>query len=105
MDELGDREEQAQDAEEVRRWRRRAAYLGIGFIVSVLLWMPFFEGGPLHRFWSSFGRIFAVLSLIIFLPCLYCAATTVNLWLYGANLREIDRQFASGAHNSKKRHR
>ena len=102
---LSDREERAQIAEEVRRWRRRAAYLGVGLIVSVLLWTPFFKGGPLHRFWSSFGRMFAVLSMIFFLPCLYSAATMVNLWLYGAKLRRIDRQFATGAPNRKKGHR
>jgi hypothetical protein len=104
-DHLSHSEEQAQIAEEVRRWRRRAAYLGVGLIVSVLLWTPFFEGGPLHRFWSSFGRMFAVLSMIFFLLCLYSAATMVNRWLYGANLRRIDRQFATGAPNRKKGHR
>jgi hypothetical protein len=67
--------------------------------------MPFFEGWPLHRFWTSFGRIFAVLSLIFFFPCLYSAATVLNLSLYGANLRKIDRQFAGGTGNRKKRRR
>ena len=102
-DQLSDREEQAQIAEEVRRWRRRAAYLSVGLIVSVLLWTPFFHGGPLHHYWTSFGRIFAVLSLIFFLPCLYSAATMVNLWYYGASLRRIDRQFATGSRNKRRR--
>jgi hypothetical protein len=41
--------------------------------------------------------------LIFFLPCLYSAATMVNLWYYGASLRRIDRQFATGPRNRKKR--
>jgi hypothetical protein len=103
-DQLSDRETQTQIAAEVRRWRRRAGYLGVGLIVSVLLWSPFFDGAPLHRLWSSFGRIFAVLSLIFFLPFLYSAATMLNLWYYGASLRRIDRKFATGTRNRKKRH-
>ncbi len=103
--EKSDEELQAEVAREVRRWRRRATYLGVGIVISVLLWTPFFEGGPLHRFWTSFGRIFAVLSLVFFLPCLYSAATMVNLWWYGASLRRIDHQFAVETRNPKKRHR
>jgi hypothetical protein len=102
---VSDGETQAQIAEELRRWKRRATYLGVAVIVSVLLWAPFFEGEPLHRYWRSFGRIFAVLSLAFFLPFLYSAATVVNLWYYGASLRKIDRQFASGSRNRKNRRR
>ena len=104
-DEQSDEELQAPIAEEVRRWRKRTIYLGLGLIVSVLLWTPFFDGAPLHRYWTSFGRIFAVLSLIFFLPCLYSAATLFNLWYYGASLRRIDRQFATGLRNRKIRRR
>lgn len=45
-DQLSDREVQGQIAEQVRRWRGRTINLGLGLIVSVLLWTPFFEGGP-----------------------------------------------------------
>ena len=104
-DEQGDEELQAQIAEQVRRWRGRTIYLGLGLIVSVLLWTPFFDGRPLHHYWTSFGRIFAVLSLIFFFPCLYSVATMMNLWYYGASLRRIDRQFATGLRKPKMRRR
>jgi hypothetical protein len=93
-----------QVAKELGRWRKRAACLGVGLVISVLLWTPFFEGGPLHRFWTSFGRIFAVLSMVFLLPCLYSAGTMVSLWWYGTSLRRNDRQFATETRNPKKRH-
>ena len=80
----------------LKKWWRATCYLGLALGVSVGSWVFFFPGQALHRFWETFGRAFAVLSLCIFLPWLYSAATTFNLWLYGANLRKIDRDFASG---------
>jgi len=75
-DEQSDEELQAQIAEQVRRLGGRMIYLGLGLIVSVLLWMPFFDDGPRHRYWTSFDRIFAVLSLIFFLPPIKPVSTT-----------------------------
>lgn len=96
MDE-GDRRTQREIKESVRKWRRATCYLGSALIVSAGAWFSlFFPGRALYPLWETWGRVFAVTSLCIFIPCLYAAATTVNLWLYGASLRKIDRDFADG---------
>jgi hypothetical protein len=91
-----DRETQREVKENVRKWGRATCYLGLGLVISVGCWFFFFPGQALHRFWETWGRVLAVTSLCLLLPWLYAAATTFNLWLYGANLRKIDRDFASG---------
>jgi hypothetical protein len=91
-----DRQTQREINERVKKWWRATCYLGLALFVSVGSWFFFFPGQALHRLWETVGRALAVISLCIFLPWLYAAATTFNLWLYGANLRKIDRDFASG---------
>lgn len=91
-----DRELQRKVKESVKRWGRASCYLGLALIISAGSWFLFFPGQALHSLWQTWGRVFAVTSLCILLPWLYAAANTLNLWLYGANLRKIDRDFASG---------
>ena len=71
---LSDREERAQIAEEVRRWRRRAAYLGVGLIVSVLAVDAILQGRAvtplLEFFWSYVCGAFD--DLLSPLPVLCC---------------------------------
>jgi hypothetical protein len=82
--------------ESVKKWGRATCYLGLALIMSTGVWSFFFPGRQLHRLWETWGRVIAVTSLCILLSWLYAAATTLNLWLYGANLRKIDRDFANG---------
>lgn len=91
-----DRETQREVKEGVKKWGRTAFYLGLALILSVGLCFLFLPGQALHSLWQTWGRAVAIVSLCIFFPWLYAAATTLNLWLYGANLRKIDRDFASG---------
>jgi hypothetical protein len=91
-----DRETRRQVAETVRKWGRATRYLGLALVITTGFWFLFFAGQPLHHLWQTWGRIFAAASLCIFLPFLYAAATTLNMWLYGASLEKIDRDFASG---------
>lgn len=91
-----DRELQEQVRQRVKRWGRATCYLGLAVILSAGAWSFFFPGRPLHPLWQTWGRAFAVIFLCVSLPWLYAAGTTFNLWLYGANLRRIDRDFASG---------
>ncbi len=79
----------------VRKWGRAACYLGLALVVSVASVVPFLYGNPLHRLWNTFGVGLVVLSMGLLLASLYAAATTLNLWLYGASLRKIDRDFAN----------
>ncbi len=90
------RQMQREINERVKKWGRATCYLGLALVISVGSWFLFFPGQALHRLWETLGRALAVISLCIFLPWLYAAATTFNLWLYGANLRKTDRDFASG---------
>jgi hypothetical protein len=90
-----DRQTQKEINERLKKCARATCYLGLALGISVGIWF-FFPGQALHRFWETWGRALAVTSLCIFLPWLYAAATTFNLWMYGANLRKIDRDFASG---------
>lgn len=94
-----DRATQREVNTSVKKWGRATCYLGLALIVSTISWYQFFPGQALHPLWQTWGRILAVTSLCILLPWLYAAATTLNLWLYGANLRKIDRDFASGKWN------
>ena len=80
----------------VKKWGRATCYLGLALIISAGTWFLFFPGQALHPLWQTWGRVLAVTTLCVFLPWLYAAATTLNLWLYGANLRKIDRDFAGG---------
>jgi hypothetical protein len=91
-----DRETQRQVTKSVKKWGRATLYLGIAFVISAGTWFPFFPGQALHPLWQTWGRLLAVTTLCIGLPWVYAAATTVNLRLYGAALRKIDRDFASG---------
>ena len=91
-----DRELQRKVKESVRRWGRAASYLGLALAIVVGSLVPFLPGHSLHRLWDTWGRAVTVISMCIFFSWLYAAATTFNLWLYGANLRKIDRDFASG---------
>jgi hypothetical protein len=91
-----DRELQIQVKQRVKRWGHATCYLGIAVIFCTASWSFFFPGRPLHSLWRTWGRALAVAFLCMFLPWLYAAATTFNLWLYGANLRKIDRDFATG---------
>ena len=88
-------ETQVEIAKSVRKWGRATCYLGLALALSAGFWVSFFPGHSLHPLWNTWGRVLAVVSLCIFLPWLYAAATTFNLWLYGANLRKIDRDFAT----------
>ena len=91
-----DRETQREVENSLRKWKRATCYLGLALIVSTGFWFLFFPGQALHPLWRTWGRAFAVTSLCIFLPWLYAVGTTLNLWLYGTNLKKIDRDFASG---------
>lgn len=91
-----DRELQRKVKESVKRWGRASFYLGLALIISAGAWFLFFPGQAFHPLWQTWGRVFAVTSVCILLPWLYAAANTFNLWLYGVNLRKIDRDFASG---------
>jgi cytochrome c biogenesis protein CcdA len=91
-----DRQTQREINERVKKWGRATCYLGLALVISAGSWSFFFPGQALHRLWETWGRALAVISLCIFLPWLYASATTFNLWMYGANLRKIDRDFASG---------
>jgi hypothetical protein len=91
-----DHETQRQIKENVKKWWRITCYLGLALVVTAGSWFLFFPGQPFHFLWQTWGRLLAVASLCILLPWLYAAATTLNLWLYGANLRRIDEDFASG---------
>jgi hypothetical protein len=93
-----DRELQKQVKHSVKKWGRATCFLGLALLLSAGGWSFFFPSRPLHPFWQTWGRAFAVTTLCIGLPWLYAAATTLNLWLYGASLRKIDRDFASGKH-------
>jgi hypothetical protein len=94
-----DRQVQREVKQQVNKWGRATCYLGLALVVTSGAWFLFFSGQPLHRLWETWGRILAVTSLCIFLPFLYAAGTTLNLWLYGARLRKIDRDFATGRWN------
>jgi hypothetical protein len=91
-----DRKLQREVNERVKKWGRATCYLGLALVMSLGSWFFFFPGQALNRLWETWGRALAVTSLCIFLPWLYAAGTTFNLWLYGVNLRKIDRDFASG---------
>ena len=91
-----DRELQTQVKQRVKSWGRATCYLGLAVMLTAGAWSFFFPGRPLHPLWQTWGRALAVTFLCVFLPWLYAAGTTFNLWLYGANLRKIDRDFASG---------
>jgi hypothetical protein len=91
-----DRELQRKVKESFKRWGRASCYLGLALVVSITLVVPFLYGNPLHRLWNTFGVGLVVVSMGLLLASLYAAANTLNLWLYGANLRKIDRDFASG---------
>ena len=94
-----DRQVQREVKQQVNKWGRATCYLGLALVVTSGAWFLFFSGQPLHWLWETWGRILAVTSLCIFLPFLYAAVTTLNLWLYGARLRKIDRDFATGRWN------
>ena len=91
-----DRETQKEVKENVKKWGRAACYLGLALVVSVGSVVPFLDGNPLHCLWNTFGVGLVVASMGLLLASLYAVATTLNLWLYGANRRKIDRDFASG---------
>jgi hypothetical protein len=93
----------AQIAHEVKKWRRATLLLGIGLLISSIAWVPFWEGNSLHHLWKTFGRVFAVLTMAFFFPCLYAGVTTLNLLWYGASLRKIDREFAETKHNHRQK--
>jgi hypothetical protein len=94
-----DRQTQREVNESVKKWGRATGYLGLALVISVGSWFFFFPGQALHRLWKTWGGVFAVTSLCIFLPLLFAAGTTLNLWLYGSSLRKINRDFANGRHH------
>ena len=102
-----DREEDDSDhtqieiAKSMRKWGRATCYLGLALTISAGSWFLFFPGHSLHRPWQTWGRVLAVTSFCIFLPWLYAVGTTLNLWLYTANLRKIDRDFAPGGRHNR----
>ncbi|QNI33730.1 hypothetical protein H7849_07360 [Alloacidobacterium dinghuense] len=91
-----DRQTQREVNQTVKKWGRATGYLGLALVISVGTWFFFFPGQALHRLWETWGRVLGVTSMCIFLLLLYAAATTFNQWLYGANLKRIDRDFANG---------
>jgi cation transport ATPase len=91
-----DREMQREIKQSVKKWARATCFLGLAFVISAGAWFLFFPGQALHPLWQTWGRLLAVTTLCLGLPWIYAAATTVNLWLYGADLRKIYRDFASG---------
>jgi hypothetical protein len=91
------RETQREIKKSVEKWGRATGYLGIALIISAGTWLSLFlPGQALHQLWQTWGRVLAATSLCIFLPWLYAAGMPLNLWLYGASLRKIVRDFASG---------
>lgn len=88
-------ETQMEAASKFKKWRRAACYLVLALVVSIVSVIPFLYGNPLHRLWGTFGVGLVVVSMGLLLASLYAAATTLNLWLYGTNLKKIDRDFAN----------
>lgn len=95
----GDRQLQREVNQKANKWGRVTGYLGLALVITGGTWFFFFPGQPLHRLWETWGRVLAVTFLCILLPLVYAAATTVNLWYYRAQLRKIDRDFATGRFN------
>jgi len=91
-----DRQTQKEIKESVKKWRRATCYLGLAFVLSAGAWSLFFPGKAFHPFWQTWGRLLALTTLCTGLPWIYAAGTTLNLWLYGASLRKIAKDFASG---------
>jgi ABC-type uncharacterized transport system fused permease/ATPase subunit len=83
-----------QSAQSVKKWGRATLYFGLGLIASIGLVIPFLYGNSLHHFWDTFGVGFVVTSMGLLIAFLFSAATTLNLRLYGADLKKIDRDFA-----------
>jgi hypothetical protein len=71
----------------------RAAYVIGGFALCAVLTFLFTDKGPWHTFWSPFGAIADVLSMIALLPAVYTGAMAYVAWKLQKDAKREFREF------------
>lgn len=87
-----DKELEGQIQECLQRWRRRATWLGMALLVTIIAIIPFLYGHPLHREWDTIGRKLVLLSMCLLLAFMYAVGTAFNFWLYLRETKKIHRE-------------
>lgn len=78
----------------LRKWKRRAIWLGIALLGSVAAVVPFLYGYPLHNQWDSVGKKLLLLSMCLLPACVYAVGIAFSFWLYLRNIKKIHREFS-----------
>ena len=85
--------------QKANKWGRVTGYLGLVLVITGGTWFFLFSRPAVAPAVGDMGQSTGRDLLCILLPLVYAAATTVNLWYYRAELRKIDRDFATGRFN------
>lgn len=68
--------------------RRLTIYAGVGFVVSLVLLVPFLNHNALNKYWNGAGKYVLLLCMGFFVAFIFKAGTTYAYWSY---LRDIDK--------------
>jgi hypothetical protein len=75
-------------SERIALWRRRTFYSTIALFLSCVLVYPFLAGHPLHKYWDSFGKYLALVSMALLVGFVYCTDLFWSAWLA---LRDVEK--------------
>lgn len=64
------------------RWKRRAAWSSVVFVLNVLAVIPFLYGFRLRAYWDLVGKKVLLAAMISLLVWVHCAAMAYVFWSY-----------------------
>jgi hypothetical protein len=85
-----DAEQEARLEEQLSRWKRRAAWLGIALALSIATIVPFADGQPLHRYWGN-AKFVVYLAMCLLSAFMYALGTAYVVWNYLRSIRAIHK--------------
>ena len=78
----------------LRRWKRATTLLGILFVASVAVLVPFLAGHSLYSHWEKVGKRVLLFSMVLFNAFVYTAGHTWVYWHGLRELRQIHKKYA-----------
>jgi len=70
------------------RKMRSAFLIGASFAFFVVLTFLFTDKGPFHSYWSPYGKVADILSMILLIPAVVSVAVVWDEWNTGRTIRK-----------------